>query len=131
MSLPLPDVDDVNRPYFEGTAAGELRVCHCHSCGALFRFNHAWCPSCWSQDLGFKVSSGRGKIEAYTVVYQAPYPAFDDRLPYVIALITLDEGVRMMSNVIGCAPDAVKVGLPVKVTFEKRGPVSLPMFVPA
>lgn len=131
MSLPVPDVDSVNRLYFEGTAAGELRVRKCNSCGTLFRFAHAWCPDCWSQDLDFVVSSGLGKVETFTVVHQAPYESFEDRIPYVIALIELEEGVRMMSNVIDCQPQDVHIGMNVQAVFEQRGPVSLPMFSPA
>jgi len=129
MNLPVPDVDDVNRLYFEGTAAGELRIRHCKPCDALFRFAHAWCPACWSQDLDFKVAGGRGRIETFTVVHQAPYEAFEDRIPYVIALIELEEGVRMMSNIVGCEPGDVEIGLPVVVTYEQRGPVMIPMFM--
>jgi len=130
MSLPVPDVDSVNRLYFEGTAAGELRIRTCKSCGHLFRFAHAWCPECWSQDLDFKVASGRGRIETFTVVHQAPYESFEDRIPYVIALVELDEGVRMMSNVVDCDPGHVRIGLPVTVTYEDRGPLKVPMFRP-
>ena len=128
MSLPVPDVDEVNRLYFEGTAQGELRVRHCRSCGTLFRFAHAWCPACWSDDLDYKVASGKGTIETFTVVYQAPYPAFEDKIPYVIALIELAEGVRMMSNVVGCEPEDMAIGAAVKVVYEARGPLMLPMF---
>jgi len=130
MSLPVPDIDDVNRLYFEGTASGELRIRHCRSCGKLFRFAHAWCPECWSQDLDFKVASGRGWVETFTVVHQAPYPSFEDRIPYVIALIELDEGVRIMSNIVDCDPGEVEIGLPVAVTFEERDLVMIPMFTP-
>lgn len=130
MSLPVPEVDDVNRLYFEGTADGELRIRRCESCGARFRFAYAWCPECWSQDLAFNVASGRGKVETFSIIHQAPYEAFEDRLPYVIALIELDEGVRMMSNIVNCPPDEVHIGMSVSVVFEQRGPVALPMFEP-
>jgi len=129
-SLPVPDIDDVNRPYFAGTAVGELRICHCPRCDALFRFAHACCPNCWFQNPDFVVSSGRGEVETFTVVHQAPYESFTNKIPYVIALIQLSEGVRMMSNIVGCDPDSVQIGMPVKVTFEKRGAVHLPMFIP-
>jgi uncharacterized OB-fold protein len=130
MSKPVPDINDLNRDYFDGCAMGELRVRLCRSCGARFRFAHEACPQCWSFDLGHEAVSGRGKVSHFCVVHQAPYEAFDDVAPYVLALIELDEGVRMMSNVTGCPPEEVKIGLPVKVRFEQRGPVSLPMFEP-
>lgn len=131
MSLPVPDIDDVNRLYFEGTASGELRILHCRRCDTLFRFAHAWCPQCWSREIDFKVASGRGTVETFTVVHQAPYPSFEDRIPYVIALVELEEGVRMMSNIVDCDPGEVEIGSPVKVSYEQRGPVMIPMFTMA
>jgi uncharacterized protein len=131
MNKPVPAVSEMNRLYLEGCAQGELRLRHCPRCKARFSFAHVWCPNCWSQALDFMIATGRGKVTTFSVVHQAPYPAFEDAVPYVLALIELEEGVRMMSNVVGCPPAAVRVGLPVRVTFEQRGSVSLPMFVPA
>ena len=131
MNKPVPQISDINLLYFEGAAAGELRVRKCHRCGARFRFAHAWCPKCWSSEIGYERASGRGTVTNFCVVYQAPYAAFEEDVPYIIALIELDEGVRIMSNVIRCAPDHVRVGLAVKVVFEQRGEVTLPMFEPA
>jgi len=124
---PAPRVTDMNQLYFEGCAKGELRLRRCGSCHALFRFAHEWCPKCWSLELGWIRASGLGKVSHFSVVHQPPSDAFET--PYVLALIELDEGVRMMSNV-KCEPDTVRIGLPVRVTFEQRGQVSLPMFVP-
>ena len=124
---PVPDVTEMTRIFFEGCAKGELRLRRCPSCAARFRFAYEWCPNCWSLDLVWEKASGFGKVTHYSVVYVSPSDAFET--PYVLALIELDEGVRMMSNV-KCDPDEVRIGLPVKVTFEKRGEVSLPMFVP-
>jgi len=120
----------MNRAYWEGTAKNELRVCKCNRCGARFRFAHEWCPECWNLELGWEKVSGHGTVTNFSVVHQAPYPAFEDVAPYVLALIQLAEGVRIMSNVIGCDPEKVRVGMPVKVTFEKRGDFAIPMFQP-
>ncbi len=108
---------------------GELRIRRCNSCQARFRFAYYLCPQCWSDRLGWEKARGRGKITHFTVVHQAPYPAFEDVAPYVLALIELDEGVRMMSNIIQCSPNEVFIGAHVAVTFESRGEVHLPMFV--
>ena len=128
---PLPDITAVNALFWEGTAAGELRVRRCRSCGARFRFVHEWCPSCWSSDIGWEAVSGRGRIATFTVVHTPPYPAFEDVVPFVLALVDLDEGVRMMCNIVGCAPENVRIGMPVAVTFEDRGGIALPQFSPA
>ena len=126
----MPEVTPVNRPFWDGTAIGELRIRACMACGARFRFVSEWCPSCWSTDLSSQVASGRGKVAAMTVVRTAPYESVAARVPYVLALIELEEGPTLMSNVIGCDPDAVKIGMPVRVTYESRGDLQLPQFRP-
>lgn len=124
---PIPVVTDMNRIFFEGCAKGELRLRFCPKCEARFSFAHDWCPECWSLELGWMKASGFGTVSHYSVVYQPPSDAFET--PYVLVLIDLHEGVRMMSN-LECDPAEVKIGLPVKLKFQKRGDVSLPMFVP-
>lgn len=127
---PKPHITSLNAPFWEGTAKGELRVQHCDACGANFRFTHPWCPSCWTQDPGFIVAVGTGVVATYTVLHVAPFAAFEDRLPYVLALIDLDEGVRMMANIVDCDPQEVHIGLRVSVTYEDRDGVALPQFKP-
>lgn len=125
---PLPEVTEMNRAFFEGTALGELRVRRCPRCDARFRFAHEWCPECWSLELGWEKVSGLGTVTHFSVVHHPPSDAFET--PYVIALVTLDVGVRVMGNILGCEPDEVRIGLPVRTVFEERGSVFLPMFVP-
>ena len=127
---PIPEITDYNREYFEGCAAGELRIRTCSACNARFRFAHAWCPECWSADLGWETASGKAQVTHFTVVHQAPSAAFQAEAPYVLALVDLAEGVRMMTNVTGCDPQTVHVGMPVMVAFEQRGGVALPVFRP-
>lgn len=128
---PIPEVTPVNRQFWDGTAIGELRIRSCKACGTRFRFVTEWCPSCWSTDLDWQAASGRGKVASMTVVHMAPYESVAARVPYVLALIELDEGPVMMSNVVDCDPEEVKVGMPVQVTFEPRGELQLPQFKPA
>ncbi|MET0282848.1 MAG: OB-fold domain-containing protein [Polyangiales bacterium] len=140
----------MNELFFEGTARGELRIRVCSRCKGRSHFMSEWCPYCYSQKLTYLKVSGRGKVSHFTVCHTSPYPEFDQFTPYILALIELEEGVRMMSNVLDCSAERIHVGLPVKVHFETRGPgrtgpdpkdatkpgkadkfVSLPMFVPA
>ena len=86
------------------------------------------CPKCWSDDLGWTVSAGKGRIVARVVVHTAPYESVAARVPYVVALVELAEGVTMMSNIVECDPESVKVGMPVSLTWEKRGDFMLPQF---
>lgn len=127
---PIPKITELNRLYFEGTAAGELRIRTCESCGHRFRFAYRWCPACWSLDLGWEKASGRGRVSHFSVVHQAPYPAWDGDTPYVLALVELEEGVRMMTNIVGCDPTTVAIGMAVTVDYERRGEVALPIFRP-
>lgn len=147
---PMPLVHRMNELFYAGCAQGELRIRVCEKCKARFHFMSEWCPYCYSQDLSYEATSGRGTVSHFTVCYTSPYPEFDQFTPYILALIELDEGVRMMSNVLDCSPERIRVGLRVKVRFETRGPgrtgpdprdatkagdankfVSLPMFEPA
>lgn len=128
---PKPDITSLNAPFWEGTAKGELRIQHCDACGANFRFTHPWCPSCWAADPGWTVASGEGVVATYSVLHIAPFAAFQDSLPYVLALIDLKEGVRMMANVVECDPKDVRIGMPVNVIYEDRDGIALPQFRPA
>lgn len=125
---PIPSISQVAGPYWEGAVLGELRVHHCSACDARFLYARSLCPRCWTPDPGWETVSGRGRVQSFTVVAQAPYAAFADDVPYVVAIVRLDEGPTMMANIVDCDPATVAIGLPVEVTFERRGDVSLPQF---
>ena len=125
---PVPLVTALNRDYWEGTALGELRFQSCRVCAAAFRFNTIWCPLCGSQDVDWEASGGEGSVVAFSIIAQAPYDAFADRVPYVLSLVELAEGFTVMANIVECAPDAVAIGAPVSLIFEQRGEFHLPQF---
>ncbi|WP_092198689.1 MULTISPECIES: Zn-ribbon domain-containing OB-fold protein [unclassified Pseudomonas] len=127
---PIPEVTPVNQLFWEGTALGELRLRRCNCCGHLFRFVSSWCSACWSADLGWIRASGIGQVSAMTVVHVAPYASVADRVPYVLALVALDEGPVMMSNIVDVATGDVEIGMAVEVTFEARDGLQLPQFRP-
>ncbi len=104
-------------PYWEGVALGELRYQVCLDCGKAIFYPRTVCPNCLSEKLEWRNSLGRGEVYAFTVVRRAPDANFAQRVPYVVALVALDEGFRMMTNVVGCSPDQVKVGMRVAVVF--------------
>jgi len=111
-----PDPDAA--PWWEGIAAGELRFQRCSACGEPIFYPRARCPYCFADDPQWLVSEGTGSIYAYTVVHRAPSKEMASRTPYVVALVDLDEGFRMMTNIVDSAPEAVRVGLPVEVVFR-------------
>ena len=115
---PLPRVDEESKGFWEACQRHELYVQRCRGCGAFRHYPRAVCPTCLSSDTDWVLSSGRGTVYTYTVTYQNLAPGFREELPYVMAYVELDEGVRLLSNIVGCAPDALRIGMPVEVVFE-------------
>jgi uncharacterized OB-fold protein len=128
---PSPSPSDATAPFWAACAEGRLRLRACTACGARFTPTRAAC-GCGCTRLEWVEASGRGTVFSYTVVHRAPDPAFRAELPYVIAIVALEDGGRLMSNVIGCAADAVRIGLPVRAVYETVGEgVGVPKFTPA
>ena len=131
--LPQPDVE--TQPYWDAARDGKLLVKECRACGRSFLYPRAYCPRCWSADTAWKEATGRGTVYTFTVVHQNDLPPFNERVPYVVAIVELEEGVRMTSNVEGVAQDDVSCGMAVRVAFreEQRDgeTVALPVFRPA
>jgi uncharacterized OB-fold protein len=128
--LPIPVPDTVSAFYWEAAGRGELAALRCSSCGLLHHPPDVACPHCGGTGLEPEALSGRGTVYASAVARQAFDTSFVDELPYVVALIELAEqpGLRVLANVIDVAPEAVAVGTPVEVAFERRGDVALPQF---
>ena len=131
--LPVPDIETA--PYWEGTAEGRLLIKHCDACGRDFFYPRSHCPRCWSSSTSWKEASGDGVVYTFTIVRQNDLPPFKERLPYVVAIVELAEGVRMTSNIEGISPEDVRCGMKVRVSFREEardeGSVFLPVFQPA
>ena len=128
---PLPRVNETTRPYWDGARAGRLLLQRCRSCAACIHYPRAWCPRCWKTDLEWVESCGRGRVVTFTVVHQAPFESYAAVAPYVLAVVRLDEGPQMMTNVVGIAPADVTIDLAVEVVFEERaGGFRVPLFRP-
>ncbi|MHB1128098.1 MAG: Zn-ribbon domain-containing OB-fold protein [Bacillota bacterium] len=128
---PLPEPDSDSRYFWEQALAHRLVVQYCSSCQSFFFYPRSFCPECLSLEIEWKEVAGRGAVYSYTVIRRSPSPAFQQDVPYVLALVELAEGVRLMSNVVGCPPESVKVGMPMEVVFEDvTENVSLPKFKP-
>lgn len=128
---PVPVVSDVSRPYWEGCRRGVLLVQECGRCGHRQLYPRSVCSACHSRDLSFIESAGKGTIVSFTVVHRAASSAFADDVPYVLALVRLDEGPTMMSTVTDTAPEAVTIDMPVRVWFDaSNDEIALPRFRP-
>ena len=115
MSDELPDPDSSH--YWEGISNSELRYQLCNSCKKSIFYPRSICPTCGGNDISWQVSSGLGEIYACTTIYRAP-PKYKDKVPYIVALIDLNEGFRMMSEIIDFEGQVVSVGKRVQVTFR-------------
>ena len=120
-SLPRPISNGDSQAYWAAARERQLVIRKCKACGQLHFMPRHLCPSCWSDDLEWVPASGAGRVHSFTVIRRASAPAFANRVPYVVALIELDEGPRMMANILG--EDALEVAIddPVRLTFEDRG----------
>jgi uncharacterized protein len=126
----LPQVTPDTAFFWDGAAVGELRIQRCARCGAVRHPPRPMCPACGEPaDGGYLVASGVGEVFSYVVHHHPPVPG--KRLPMVVALVQLPEGVRMVGEMPGVRPDQVRIGLPVRVTFVPAGDMSLPAWRPA
>ena len=116
---PLPVIDHDSAPYWDAAREGRLDIPLCDDCGQHHFYPRAVCPHCYSDKLKFDTVSGRGTVHTYTVASRPAGPAFADDVPYVVALIDLEEGPRMMSRIETDDPEAVRIGSEVEVVFIK------------
>ncbi len=127
--LPEPRPSALSAEHWQGCAEGELRVQRCDDCGHYEFPPQPLCSQCQSQRLAWVTSSGQGSLYSFTVVHRPQRPEFE--VPYVAAIVALDEGWHMLSNLIDCDIDALTVGQRLQVCFVSRGQSWLPMFKPA
>jgi uncharacterized OB-fold protein len=124
--LPVPDGD--TKPYWDAAREHRLVIQRCQACQQAIFYPRSLCPHCMSDQIAWIDASGTGTIYSFTVVHRAP-AQFAEDAPYVVALIDLAEGVRLMSSVVDCAPSDVRIGARVEVTFDDVTPeITLPKF---
>ena len=124
-----PVVTEDAAAYWEGLRNKQLLLQTCQECGAVLFPHRAVCTSCGSRRLAVIESQGRATVYSYTVVHRAPAPEFQDHLPYVVALVDLDEGPRMMTNLL-CDVEVAEVGMRVAVEFDTDNEQTFPVFRP-
>ena len=128
---PLPQPTPDSEPFWEACRRHSLEMQQCSSCGQFWFPPGNRCAHCLSETWRWQPLSGKGSVITFTVMRRAYQSGFADELPYTVAVIELREGPRLISNVIGCPPEAVQVGMPVQVVFEDCTPeATLPKFIP-
>ena len=120
-----PTVTPDTQPFWDAAAAGRLLVKRCTACGEAHHYPRPLCPFCGSDRTEWREASGRGSVYSYSVMRRAP-------VPYALAYVTPDEGVTMMTNIVDCDLDAIRIGQAVRVVFKPtEGGPPVPMFTPA
>lgn len=131
---PLPIPQPESDFYWEKCRQHELWLRRCRDCGQAYFYPRDLCPHCFSRNTEWVRASGRATLYTYAIVHRAPHPYWQDRVPYVVALVDLEEGCRMPTALVGVEPDParIRIGMPLVVDWEdlEEG-FSLPVFRPA
>ncbi|MBV8450967.1 MAG: Zn-ribbon domain-containing OB-fold protein [Deltaproteobacteria bacterium] len=127
--IPAPTLETA--PYWEGCRQHQLRIQRCSNCHQYQFFPRIYCSKCFNEQVAWVNASGLAKVLSFTIVRRPVSPAFANEVPYVVALVTLEEGPQMMTNIVGCAPEEVTIGMPVEVIFEDwSDTIAIPKFRP-
>jgi hypothetical protein len=128
---PEPEVSRVGAPFWEAAKNGKLIIQHCQACNENIFYPRIRCPKCHAEELDWIDSAGKGTIYSYSVVLNNAPSAFQPDMPYVVAIVRLNEGVQMLTNIVDCDPDAIHCDMAVEVVFREVGRFVLPLFRPA
>jgi uncharacterized protein len=127
--LPTPEGD--TQPFWDAAAEQRLLLRRCGDCDTTHFYPRPFCPRCWSGNVSWVQASGRATLYTWSVVHSNDLPPFGDRVPYVAAVVDLEEGPRMMTNVVDCDAADLRIGMDLEVTFSQRtDDVTLPLFRP-
>ena len=131
VSKPVPLPDERSAPFFDGARDRRLMLQHCTSCGTWSFPLRERCATCMKPTLEWRAASGRGTLYTFTIFHQAMHPGFAAHVPYNVAQVDLDEGVRMTANVVGVDNADLRIGMPLEAVFESPGDgVFIPKFQP-
>ena len=127
---PLPTIDPSSRPFWEAAKAHRLAIQRCEDCGAYIFYPRTICTTCSSDQLAWTESSGEGLVYSYTISYRPAGAGFKEDVPYVVAIIELKEGPRLLSNIVTDDLESVTIGSEVRVVFDDvTDEVTLPKFI--
>jgi len=132
MRFDIPTPDPETQGFWDAARERRLLIQRCNACGEAYFYPRPFCPKCWSEDVAWEEASGNATLYTWSVVHVNDLPPFNGRVPYVAAVVDLAEGPRMMTNVVDCEADALKVGMPLRVEYrDLSDEATVPVFVPA
>ncbi|MCW2831236.1 MAG: hypothetical protein JWP31_1928 [Aeromicrobium sp.] len=121
MSIPrsdLPTIEDESRPFWDAAREQRFLIARCNACGLAHHYPRPFCPTCWSEDVVWEDASGRATLYTHSTVFMNDQPPFKEQLPYIAAVVDLDEGPRVMTKLVDVSPDDVQIGMPLVVDYE-------------
>ena len=128
-SKPLPALDGLTKEFYNWCRRGDLRFQRCNACQAWRHVPRPMCAACGSFAWTWRRSSGRGTVFSWTVAVRPMHPAFQNDAPYAPVVIEMEEGVRLVSEMLDCSPDELEIGMPVELVFDHVTPeITLPKF---
>jgi uncharacterized OB-fold protein len=132
MRFDLPTPDNETKPFWDATREERLLIKRCNACGEFHFYPRPFCPVCWSDDVEWFEASGRATLYTWSVVHRNDLPPFPERIPYVAAIAELEEGPRMMTNVVDCDFDALEMGMALEAVYHPTSEdVTIVQFRPA
>jgi uncharacterized OB-fold protein len=127
--LPSPDAE--TQPYWDAARERRLLIKRCRACGEAHWYPRPFCPHCWSEDVDWEEASGGATLYTWSVVRRNDLPPFGERVPYITAVVDLDEGPRMLSNLVEVAEADVSIGMRLVLAWQEDGDYVLPVFTRA
>jgi uncharacterized OB-fold protein len=128
----LPLIEDDTREFWDAAKDGRLLLRHCRTCGEVHYYPRNFCPSCWSDDVDWVEANGKASLYTWSTVYQNDLPPFHEQIPYVAAIVELDEGPRMMTKIVNHEGTDLRIGMPLQARFEPLDDdVTIVVFEPA
>ena len=131
---PIPRPQQENDHYWQKAKEHELWLRKCNDCQQAYFYPRDICPNCFSRNVTWIKASGKGTLHTFAIVQRAPHPGWREEVPFVVAMVDLEEGPRMATNLVDIEPEPekIKIGMPVEVTFDDiTEEISLPKFKPA
>lgn len=131
LPIPAPRVNSETKPFWDATAEGRLVLPHCTACGFVIWYPRSFCPECHSREVVWKEATGQGSIYSFSITRKGQ-GEYRNATPYVLAYVELDEGPRVLTNIVDCDPESLSVGQRVRVSFQDTGQgTALYRFTPA
>ena len=127
---PIPEPDEQSQPFFDAAMRGELLLMKCGGCGAFRLPARQHCDECLSSEFTWEAAAGTGTVRSFGIMHQRYHPGFVADIPYNVTIVELDEGPQLPTNIVGVGNEEIRVGMRVRLEWERHSDVAIPKFRP-